>query len=185
MTAPRDPQRRGGTVALDVPHAYGVAQALLANDVIVDYRPNAGIRVAPHFYSSDDELERVVDMIDGILRDESWRAVRSQSRNRDMKWLILSRSTPPAAGTGIACRFIGRTRDTRSLVDNEAQVPPGKVGAAIVAARATESSVVSGPGYRAGALEAASAYPEWPAVCHFILQPRRISCRMDVCSCSR
>ncbi|HEY5063107.1 MAG TPA: aminotransferase class V-fold PLP-dependent enzyme [Gemmatimonadaceae bacterium] len=74
VTAPRDPQLRGGTVALDVPNAYGVARALLANDVIVDYRPNAGIRVAPHFYSSDDELERVVDMIDGILRDATWRS---------------------------------------------------------------------------------------------------------------
>jgi kynureninase len=73
VTAPRDSSRRGGTIAFDVPNAYGVAQALLANDVIVDYRPNAGIRVAPHFYTSDDELERVVDMIDGILRDESWK----------------------------------------------------------------------------------------------------------------
>ena len=74
VTAPRDPQQRGGTVAFDVPHSYGVAQALLANDVIVDYRPNAGIRIAPHFYSSDDELERVVEMIDSILRDQSWKA---------------------------------------------------------------------------------------------------------------
>ena len=73
VTAPRDAARRGGTVAFDVPHAYGVSQALLANEVIVDYRPNAGIRIAPHFYTSDDELERAVDMIDGILRDESWK----------------------------------------------------------------------------------------------------------------
>jgi kynureninase len=73
VTAPRDDAHRGGTVAFDVPHAYGVAQALLANDVIVDYRPNAGIRIAPHFYTSDDELERVVSMIDDILRDESWK----------------------------------------------------------------------------------------------------------------
>ena len=73
VTAPRDPACRGGTIAFDVPHAYGVAQALLANDVIVDYRPNAGIRVAPHFYTSDAELERAVTMIDDILRDESWR----------------------------------------------------------------------------------------------------------------
>jgi len=72
VTAPRDPARRGGTIAFDVPNAYGVSQALLANNVIVDYRPNAGIRVAPHFYTSDDEVERVVDMIDGILRDGSW-----------------------------------------------------------------------------------------------------------------
>jgi kynureninase len=73
VSAPRDDARRGGTVALDVPHAYGVAQALLANDVIVDYRPNAGIRVAPHFYTSDEELDRAVDMIDGIVREEAWR----------------------------------------------------------------------------------------------------------------
>jgi kynureninase len=77
VNAPRDPDRRGGTVAFDVPHAYGVAQALLANDVIVDYRPNAGIRIAPHFYTSDDELVRVVDMIDGILRDEAWKEFES------------------------------------------------------------------------------------------------------------
>lgn len=74
VTAPRDSARRGGTVAFDVPHSYGVAQALLANDVIVDYRPNAGIRVAPHFYTSDDELTRAVEMIDAILRDEAWKA---------------------------------------------------------------------------------------------------------------
>ncbi|HEX3866783.1 MAG TPA: aminotransferase class V-fold PLP-dependent enzyme [Gemmatimonadaceae bacterium] len=72
VTAPSDSARRGGTVAFDVPHAYGVAQALLANDVIVDYRPNAGIRVAPHFYTSDEELERAVDMIDEILRTAAW-----------------------------------------------------------------------------------------------------------------
>ncbi len=72
VTAPRDDAHRGGTVAFDVPHSYGVAQALLANDVIVDYRPNAGIRIAPHFYTSDAELDRAVEMIDAILRDESW-----------------------------------------------------------------------------------------------------------------
>ena len=73
VSAPRDPSRRGGTVAFDVPHAYGVAQALLAAGVIVDYRPNAGIRIAPHFYTSDEEIERAVAMIGDILRDEAWR----------------------------------------------------------------------------------------------------------------
>ena len=78
VTAPRDARQRGGTVAFDVPHAYGVSQALLASDVIVDYRPNAGIRVAPHFYTSDDEVERVVDMIEDILRAEAWRTFETQ-----------------------------------------------------------------------------------------------------------
>jgi kynureninase len=78
VTAPRETERRGGTVAFDVPHSYGVSQALLAENVIVDYRPNAGIRVAPHFYTSDDELERAVSMIDDIVRTEAWKPFESK-----------------------------------------------------------------------------------------------------------
>ena len=72
--APREAARRGGTVAFDVPHGADVAQALLARDVVIDYRPGAGIRVAPHFYTSDDEVERVVAEIDDILATEAWQA---------------------------------------------------------------------------------------------------------------
>lgn len=73
VSAPRDPARRGGTVAFDVPHGYEVAQHLLARDVIVDYRPGAGIRVAPHFYTSDQELEDAVATIDEALERGLWR----------------------------------------------------------------------------------------------------------------
>jgi kynureninase len=73
VNVPRDPERRGGTVAVDVPHAYEVAQVLLANNVLVDFRPGAGIRIAPHFYTSDEELQRAVDLIDDVLRTQSWR----------------------------------------------------------------------------------------------------------------
>ena len=72
VRAPRDPARRGGTVAFDVPHGYEVAQELLARDVVIDYRPGAGIRVAPHFYTSDDELEAAVAQIDEILASGAW-----------------------------------------------------------------------------------------------------------------
>ncbi|HEX6598379.1 MAG TPA: aminotransferase class V-fold PLP-dependent enzyme [Gemmatimonadaceae bacterium] len=71
-TVPRDAARRGGTVAFDVPHAREVAQALLARDVVVDFRPGAGIRVAPHFYTTDDELDAAVAAIDEILAKEEW-----------------------------------------------------------------------------------------------------------------
>ena len=74
VTAPRDPHRRGGTVAFDVPHGAEVAQALLARDVIIDFRPGAGIRVAPHFYTSDDEVERVVAETADILESGAWKA---------------------------------------------------------------------------------------------------------------
>jgi len=71
--AARDPERRGGTVAIRVPHAYEVSKALLARDILVDYRPEAGIRIAPHFYTSDDELELAVAAMDEILEREEWK----------------------------------------------------------------------------------------------------------------
>jgi kynureninase len=73
LTVAREPERRGGTVAFDVPHAREVAQALLARDIIVDYRPGAGIRVAPHFYTSDEELDAAVHEIDLILAKGAWK----------------------------------------------------------------------------------------------------------------
>ena len=73
LTVAREPGRRGGTVAFDVPHSREVAQALLARGIIVDYRPGAGIRVAPHFYTSDDELEAAVQAIDEILANDVWK----------------------------------------------------------------------------------------------------------------
>ena len=75
--APRDDARRGGTVAVDVPHAYEIAQVLLANDVLVDYRPGAGIRIAPHFYTTDDEIERAMSLIDATLSSGEWRRFES------------------------------------------------------------------------------------------------------------
>jgi kynureninase len=79
VSAPRDPERRGGTIAFDVPQGREVSEALLANDVLVDYRPNAGIRIAPHFYTTDAELERAVSMIDDILATGAWRAYASET----------------------------------------------------------------------------------------------------------
>jgi kynureninase len=77
--APRDPSRRGGTVAIDVPHAYEVAQCLLDRNILVDFRPGAGIRVAPHFYTRDDELEEAVAAIDEILATGAWSRHKGRS----------------------------------------------------------------------------------------------------------
>ena len=55
-----------------MPHAYEVSRCLLEREIIVDYRPGAGIRVAPHFYTSDDELELAVAAIDEILASGAW-----------------------------------------------------------------------------------------------------------------
>lgn len=72
--APRDAKVRGGTVAFAVPHAYEVSQFLLGRNITIDYRPKAGIRVAPHFYTKDEELDVCVAAMEEALRTEAWRA---------------------------------------------------------------------------------------------------------------
>jgi kynureninase len=76
--APRDAERRGGTVAFNTPQAAEVARALLARDIVIDFRPGAGIRVAPHFYTTDEELDTCVGAIDEILETRAWTAFVGQ-----------------------------------------------------------------------------------------------------------
>ncbi|HEX5577574.1 MAG TPA: aminotransferase class V-fold PLP-dependent enzyme, partial [Gemmatimonadaceae bacterium] len=73
VNAPRDETRRGGTVAIDVPNGYEVAQVLLARDILVDYRVGAGIRAAPFFFTTDDEIDSLFGAIDEALSTGSWR----------------------------------------------------------------------------------------------------------------
>jgi len=70
VVSPREPARRGGTVVVDVPNAEKVCQALLATDVLLDYRPGVGLRLAPHFYTRNDE----VDLVMKRVREEVERA---------------------------------------------------------------------------------------------------------------
>jgi kynureninase len=67
VNTPRDPAKRGGVVVLDVPDGAAVTKELARREVLVDYRPGAGIRVAPHFYTTDDEVERTVAEIVDIV----------------------------------------------------------------------------------------------------------------------
>ena len=62
----RNPKARGGVVVLDVPNGKQVTKELARREVLVDYRPNAGIRIAPHFYTSDDEVNRTIAEIQSI-----------------------------------------------------------------------------------------------------------------------
>ncbi len=67
VNTPRDPERRGGTVSIDMPHAKEVCAQLIKRDILVDYRPNAGIRMSPHFYTDDSELDLAINAVEEIL----------------------------------------------------------------------------------------------------------------------
>ena len=63
MRTCREAGRRGGVVILDVPNGKDVTQELIRREILVDYRPQAGIRIAPHFYNTDEEVEHTVKQI--------------------------------------------------------------------------------------------------------------------------
>jgi kynureninase len=60
VTSPHDATQRGGTITIALEHAASIASELIRREVIVDHRPGAGIRISPHFYTTDEELELVI-----------------------------------------------------------------------------------------------------------------------------
>jgi kynureninase len=72
VTSPRDPARRGGTITIAVEHAPAVTRELVRREIIVDYRPDAGVRVSPHFYTKDEEIEHVISEMRDILNTRAY-----------------------------------------------------------------------------------------------------------------
>ncbi|HKQ99819.1 MAG TPA: aminotransferase class V-fold PLP-dependent enzyme [Pyrinomonadaceae bacterium] len=60
VTSPHDPERRGGTVTIAAEHAAAMTKELIRREFIVDYRPGAGVRISPHFYTKDEEIELII-----------------------------------------------------------------------------------------------------------------------------
>ena len=63
INTPRDPERRGGMICVDFPGSERVHDQLLRRGYLVDWRPGSGIRLSPHFYTSDGEIESIMDEI--------------------------------------------------------------------------------------------------------------------------
>ena len=72
VKSPRDTAKRGGMVAIDVPHAAAVVRELARRDILVDFRPGVGIRIAPHFYTADDEIDATMQAIHTILETKAY-----------------------------------------------------------------------------------------------------------------
>ena len=70
VNTPRDAEKRGGTVSIDMPDAQQVCRELLAREVMVDFRPKAGVRFSPHFYNTDAEVESAIATVEEILKQK-------------------------------------------------------------------------------------------------------------------
>jgi kynureninase len=71
INTPRDAEKRGGTVSIDMPDSQEVCKELLKRDILVDWRPKAGVRMSPHFYNTDQELETAIEAADEILKERA------------------------------------------------------------------------------------------------------------------
>jgi kynureninase len=71
VNSPRNAEQRGGTVSIDMPDAPEVCNELLKRDILVDYRPKAGVRMSPHFYNTDEELETGIAAVEEILKERA------------------------------------------------------------------------------------------------------------------
>jgi kynureninase len=74
VTSPRDPRQRGGTITVAVEHAAAVTKELVRREIICDFRPGAGVRLSPHFYTTDEELEHAVKEMRRIVETRAYTA---------------------------------------------------------------------------------------------------------------
>jgi kynureninase len=72
VNTPENPTERAGTISVECPHAAEVCRELLAREILVDYRPKAGVRLSPHFYNREEECDLAIAQIADILETGAW-----------------------------------------------------------------------------------------------------------------
>jgi kynureninase len=71
VMSPRDPDRRGGTVAVRTPDFAEVHRELEERQILCDFRPDVGLRLGPHFFTTDEEIGFAVEQITEIVRSRA------------------------------------------------------------------------------------------------------------------
>ena len=68
IPTPLEAERRTGWIGIDFPGADRATQALIDQRIFIDYRPGCGMRVGPHFYSTDEDVDVFFHALDEIAR---------------------------------------------------------------------------------------------------------------------
>jgi kynureninase len=66
INSPLEPQRRTGWIGIDFEGSAEACRRLIERRVFVDYRPGCGIRVGPHFYTTDGEVDDFFKVLDTV-----------------------------------------------------------------------------------------------------------------------
>src|SRR5690242_19737933 len=67
INTPREKHQRGGSVMIGVVDAKVMVERLAERKVYVDWRPGAGLRVSPHFFNTDEEVEEALTILAELL----------------------------------------------------------------------------------------------------------------------
>jgi kynureninase len=83
VTSPADPARRGGTLTIgldDEEDGPAYVAALAERGILVDHRPEAGIRVSPHFYTRREELRDFAESMSALRAEGRWKEHRRRAQ---------------------------------------------------------------------------------------------------------
>ncbi|WP_137284209.1 kynureninase [Halorussus salinisoli] len=70
---PRDPEQRGGHVAVEHPEAYRVGEALKERGVVVDFRPPNVVRICPSpLYTGYEDVWEVVEQLKRVVENREY-----------------------------------------------------------------------------------------------------------------
>ena len=64
INTPLEPAARTGWIGIDFEGSQRISERLIADRVFLDYRPGCGLRVSPHFYTTDAEIETFFRTLD-------------------------------------------------------------------------------------------------------------------------
>ena len=68
VNTPRDVNERGGSVMIGVDNGPAMVERLGERRVFVDCRPGVGLRISPHFFNTDEEVQEAMGILDDSFR---------------------------------------------------------------------------------------------------------------------
>ena len=71
VTSQREPSRRGASVTVRMPGFEGVHRELSERQILCDVRPDVGLRLGPHFFNTEEELDFAVSEMEDIVSSKS------------------------------------------------------------------------------------------------------------------
>jgi kynureninase len=66
VNSPGEADRRGGSVMIGVDDAPAMVERLAERKIFVDCRPQAGLRISPHFFNTDEEVDEALNVLDEL-----------------------------------------------------------------------------------------------------------------------